>query len=78
MLASTVFINNRSQAVRLPAGVRFHDGVKKVQVRALGSDRIISPVAHTWDSFFLPSSVQLTDDCLIERASQAQAPREGL
>jgi antitoxin VapB len=78
MLPSTVFINNRSQAVRLPAGVRFHEGVKKVQVRACGVDRIISPVAQTWDSFFLTPSVHVSDDFLVDRASQVQPLREAL
>lgn len=52
MSITTVFTNNRSQAVRLPADVRLPEGVKKVQVRARGMDRIISPVGHTWDEFF--------------------------
>ncbi len=34
MSITTVFTNNRSQAVRLPADVRLPEGVKKVQVRA--------------------------------------------
>jgi antitoxin VapB len=75
MSISTVFTNNRSQAVRLPADVRLPDGVKKVRVRASGMDRIISPVGHTWDEFFrngpLPS-----DDFMAERATQQQGERE--
>ena len=51
-VSPSVFTNNRSQAVRLPADVRLPEGVKKVQVRARGVDRIISPVGHTWDDFF--------------------------
>jgi antitoxin VapB len=75
MTVSTVFINNRSQAVRLPADVRLPEGVKKVQVRARGVDRIISPVGHTWDEFFL-SGPQASEDFLVERASQDQGDRE--
>lgn len=75
MTVSTVFINNRSQAVRLPADVRLPEGVKKVQVRARGVDRIISPVGHTWDEFFL-NGPQASEDFLAERASQDQAERE--
>jgi virulence-associated protein VagC len=52
MSMSSVFTNNRSQAVRLPADVRLPEGAKKVQVRARGVDRIISPVGRTWDDFF--------------------------
>jgi antitoxin VapB len=75
MAVSTVFINNRSQAVRLPADVRLPEGVKKVQVRARGVDRIISPVGRTWDEFFL-NGPQASEDFLVERASQDQAERE--
>jgi antitoxin VapB len=77
MSITTVFTNNRSQAVRLPVDARFPDGVKKVQVRARGAERIISPVGQTWDSFFLDSG-SVTDDFLPERASQTQGQREAL
>lgn len=75
MSITTVFTNNRSQAVRLPADVRLPEGVKKVQVRARGQDRIISPVGHTWDSFFL-NGPQASDDFMVERVPQEQAERE--
>ena len=75
MSITTVFTNNRSQAVRLPADVRLPEGVKKVQVRARGLDRIISPVGPTWDEFFLRGP-QVSDDFMAERADQQQAERE--
>lgn len=75
MSISTVFTNNRSQAVRLPADVRLPEGVKKVHVRARGADRIISPVGHTWDAFF-QDGPQPSDDFMADRASQQQADRE--
>ena len=75
MSITTVFTHNRSQAVRLPADVRLPEGVKKVQVRARGMDRIISPVGHTWDAFFM-SGPQVSDDFMPERATQEQAARE--
>jgi antitoxin VapB len=77
MSITSVFTNNRSQAVRLPADVRLPEGVKKVQVRARGVDRIISPVGHTWDEFFL-NGPKASDDFLVERASQQQPERESL
>jgi antitoxin VapB len=77
MAITSVFTNNRSQAVRLPADVRLPEGVKKVQVRARGVDRIISPVGRTWDEFFL-NGPQASDDFMAERASQQQAEREVL
>ena len=75
MSISTVFTNNRSQAVRLPADVRLPEGVRKVEVRARGLDRIISPVGHTWDEFFLRGP-QVSSDFMTERATQQQAERE--
>lgn len=77
MSITSVFTNNRSQAVRLPAELRLPDGVKKVRVRARGADRIISPVGHTWDEFFR-NGPQVSDDFMIERAAQQQPEREAL
>ncbi len=77
MSTGTVFENNRTQAVRLPADTRFPEGIKKVNVRVLGKDRIISPVENSWDSFFMAGET-VTDDFMDERASQEQAPRESL
>lgn len=75
MTASTVFTNNRTQAVRLPAELRFPDGVKRVDVRAVGPERIIAPVDAAWDSFFLGGGLP-SDDFMGERADQTQRERE--
>ena len=75
MSTGSVFVNNRTQAVRLPSDTRFPESVKKVTVRVIGQDRILSPVEHTWDSFFL-SDVGVSDDFMTERASQEQPERE--
>lgn len=77
MSITSVFTNNRSQAVRLPADARLPEGVKKVLVRARGVDRIISPVGHTWDEFFL-SGPRASEDFMSQAASQQQAEREAL
>ncbi len=77
METGTVFVTNRTQAVRLPAGTRFPDSVKKVQVRVVGKERILCPVDSSWDSFFLGDN-NVTDDFLSERASQEQADRDAL
>jgi len=77
MSMGSVFENNRTQAVRLPVGARFSDSVKKVTVRVVGVDRVISPATQTWDTFFL-SKEKVTDDFMAERASQEQAEREAL
>ncbi|NCD26901.1 MAG: AbrB/MazE/SpoVT family DNA-binding domain-containing protein [Deltaproteobacteria bacterium] len=77
METGTVFINNRTQAVRLPASTRFPDSVKRVQVRIVGKDRVLTPVESAWDSFFL-NGIEATEDFLTERADQAQKEREQL
>lgn len=76
MATATVFISNRTQAVRLPADVRLPPGVKRVDVRVRGQERIIAPFGHTWDSFFVDGPA-VTDDFMARRASQEQAQREG-
>jgi antitoxin VapB len=77
MAIGTVFINNRTQAVRLPLEVRLPEGVHKVSVRARGHERIISPLDQTWDSFFL-NAPAVSEDFMPERASQQQQERESL
>jgi len=77
MTITTVFINNRTQAVRLPSELRLPNEVKRVDVRARGNERIISPVGQVWDSFFL-NSTAVTEDFLEVRATQTQADREAL
>ena len=77
MTTTTVFTNNRTQAVRLPAELRLPEGVRRVRVRARGTERIITPLGQTWDSFFLGGPM-VSDDFLPERASQHQPEREAL
>ncbi|WP_085317902.1 type II toxin-antitoxin system VapB family antitoxin [Derxia lacustris] len=77
MTLSTVFTNNRTQAVRLPADTRFPDNVKRVEVRVVGAERVIAPADAVWDSFFAATpAVTATDDFMAERASQQQPERE--
>jgi antitoxin VapB len=75
MITGSVFENNRTQAVRLPVEIRFPKEVKKVTIRTMGKDRILSPVDHVWDSFFC-SENHVTDDFMQERGSQEQQERE--
>ena len=77
MAIGTVFINNRTQAVRLPLEVRLPEGVRKVEVRIKGNERIIVPVGQAWDSFFLDGPI-VSDDFMPERADQYQSERESL
>lgn len=75
MKTGTVFQRNNSQAVRLTAEACFPERVNEVSIRVVGQDRILTPVASTWDSFFLQSEV-VTEDFAFERANQEQQERE--
>ena len=75
MVATTLFTNNRTQAVRLPAELRLPPDVKRVDVRARGNERIIAPLGQSWDSFFKDAAA-VTDDFMAERAPQDQPARE--
>ena len=77
MAISTVFTNNRTQAVRLPAEMRLPENVRKVNVRVRGHERIIAPVENMWDNFFL-GEVAVSDDFMEDRGSQEQSERESL
>ncbi|EEW4279002.1 TPA: toxin-antitoxin system antitoxin VapB [Escherichia coli] len=51
-METTVFLSNRSQAVRLPKAVALPEDVKKVEIIVIGRTRIITPAGESWDSWF--------------------------
>ena len=52
MAKSTVFMNNKSQAVRLPKPVALPKSVKKVEIVKVGRARVITPAGESWDAWF--------------------------
>ena len=58
-----LFMNGRSQAVRLPDECRFDAG--EVTIQKLGDTVIISPKTNRWDDFFareaLPADERIPD-----------------
>ena len=74
MEQTTLFMSNRSQAVRLPKAVAMPSDVKRVNVVAIGRTRIITPADETWDSWFEGESV--TADFMVEREQPAEQERE--
>lgn len=42
-----------------------------------GHERIIVPLGHEWDSFFIDGPI-VSEDFLRERATQERPPRKGL
>ena len=73
-MLTSVFMNNRTQAVRLPSIYRFSESTQKVFVRMIGVERVISPVEQVWDSFFDDPDLQLSAD--FERGEQISTERE--
>ncbi|GAB3382784.1 AbrB/MazE/SpoVT family DNA-binding domain-containing protein [Azotobacter armeniacus] len=71
----SVFLSNRSQAVRLPKAAAFPDEVKRVDVVAVGRTRIITPAGESWDSWFDGAGV--TADFMTEREQPTEQEREG-
>lgn len=76
MTISTVFLNNRSQAVRLPKALALPAEVKQVEITAVGRTRIISPIDAAWDSWFDGPGV--SDDFMQERDQPGEQKREVL
>lgn len=73
-METTVFLCNRSQAVRLPKAVALPEDVKKVDVIAVGRTRIITPAGESWDSWFDGDSVSA--DFMNDREQPTVQERE--
>jgi antitoxin VapB len=56
-----IFMNNRSQAVRLPKEYQFGGGLKEVFIRKEGNEVILSPRPKTWAEYFKSSRVASPD-----------------
>jgi antitoxin VapB len=70
---TTLFLSNRSQAVRLPKAVAFGDDVREVTILRDGPRRIIVPTDAVWDDFFEAPGFDLG-----ERDQPAIQSRDGL
>jgi antitoxin VapB len=77
MARSTVFVTNRSQAVRLPKAVAFPDGVHQVEIIKLGHSRLVTPIGRRWDEFFV-NEPRASEDFMSEREQPGVEQREPL
>ena len=75
--SSTVFISNRSQAVRLPKAVAFPDDVHEVDILKIGRGRLIVPRGKRWDDLFL-NGPRVSDDFMANREQPHSEEREPL
>jgi antitoxin VapB len=69
---STVFITNRTQAVRLPKAVAFPDDVQQVDILKIGSARLIVPKGKRWEDLF-QRGPRVSEDFMSEREQPAAA-----
>ncbi|AVX87071.1 type II toxin-antitoxin system VapB family antitoxin [Pseudomonas koreensis] len=74
MEQTTIFMSNRSQAVRLPKAVAMPGDVKRVEVIAIGRTRVITPAGESWDSWFDGENVSA--DFMAEREQPDDQERE--
>ena len=53
IVITTIITENGNQVIPLANDACYSEAVKKVSVRVRGNERIIAPIGHTWDHFFL-------------------------
>jgi antitoxin VapB len=71
MVRTTVFRNNRTQAVRLPKDVALPDDVSAVDIMAVGNARVITPAGGAVD-FWFDHGTTVSVDFLAEREQPTQ------
>jgi antitoxin VapB len=76
MERGSVFMTNKTQAVRLPKSVRLPAGVTNVDVERVGRSWVITPSDHGWASWFEGDAV--SDDFLDAREQPGTQERAAL
>lgn len=72
-----LFMNGRSQAVRLPRDFRFNGSEVYIRKDPQTGDVIISEKPSTWDGFFqLRNSTAVTDDFMRDRDDRLPQERK--
>ncbi|WP_257252446.1 MULTISPECIES: type II toxin-antitoxin system VapB family antitoxin [unclassified Endozoicomonas] len=66
-METSVFRNNRSQAVRIPKEFELPEGTKRVRISKRGESILITPIEGDWDSFF-----QMIDENAVEFEREPQ------
>ena len=73
MQTAKIFINGRSQAVRLPKDFRFNENA--VFIKKIGNMVVLLPKDDPWSSL-VNSLDQFTDDFMENRKQPDQNPRD--
>lgn len=72
-----LFLNGRSQAVRLPADLRFEGREVFIRQDPATGDVILSRRPESWDSFFkLREEANVPDEFMADRKDEAPQKRE--
>jgi len=72
-----LFMNGRSQAVRLPASFRFDCDEVFIRKDSETGDVIISKKPGNWNSFFvLTQSINIAEDFMTERDNEIEPDRD--
>ncbi len=53
IVITTIITENGNQVILLTGHACYSEAVKKVSVHVRGNERVITPIGHTWDHFFL-------------------------
>ncbi len=70
-----IFMNGRSQAVRLPKQFRFE--TDEVFIKKIGNEIILSPRPKSWDDFFTKTALP-SDDFMSDRKELPPQIRENI
>lgn len=76
MERGSVFMTNKTQAVRFPKSMRLPDGVTSVDIRRHGRSWVITPTGQSWEEWFDGEGV--SDDFMSDRAQPEEQERDGL
>ena len=76
MERGSVFMTNRTQAIRLPKSMRLPDGVTSVDIVRRGRAWIIVPSNESWAEWFEGETV--SDDFMAERDQPEAQERDAL
>ncbi len=73
-----IFINGRSQAVRLPLAYRFETKEVFIRKDPVTGDIILSSKPDSWDTFFAAQAAAVVPDSFLSQAERpkAEKPRD--
>lgn len=77
VVTATVFMNNKSQAIRIPKAAELPNTTKSVNIIIQGDMRIITPLNNVWGSWFNDSN-SVSDDFMLSREQPQMQEREEL